>query len=149
MLTKIKVCTLVAAVAVGGVHHWSKKDIPIIETMIEMEARSRGVPTQVALGVARTESSLNPNTVGSAGEIGLFQLKCETARELGFHGPCRNLFEPAVNIYYGIEHLSRAQKRGERAHVGICGWVTLHNAGLHGRMTCGAYGKRVILASYR
>lgn len=44
------------------------------ERMIRMEAYRQGVNGDLAVAVAKTESSLNPNAKGSKGEIGLFQI---------------------------------------------------------------------------
>lgn len=48
----------------------------IIESIIK-EAKLAGVDPYLAVAIARTESSLNPNAIGKHGEIGLFQLRPE------------------------------------------------------------------------
>src|SRR5271155_4697685 len=45
-----------------------------IQNQIIQEANAQGVPSSIALAVAQQESSFNPNAVGSAGELGVFQL---------------------------------------------------------------------------
>lgn len=45
--------------------------------VIEQAAIEQGLDPKLALAIAKTESSLNPNAVGNLGEIGLFQLRPE------------------------------------------------------------------------
>lgn len=48
-----------------------------IATMIVTISISMGFDPNVALSVAMTESTLNPNAIGGIGEVGLFQLRPE------------------------------------------------------------------------
>lgn len=54
-----------------------------IAGMIQTTASQLGVPPSLALAVAQHESGLNQAAVGSAGEIGVFQLMPSTAAGLG------------------------------------------------------------------
>jgi soluble lytic murein transglycosylase len=68
------------------------------------------------LAVAYQESSLNPRALGRAGEIGLMQLKLETARwlarELDIKPPTRaQLFEPELNLELGAAYLRYLEER--------------------------------------
>ena len=56
--------------------------------MIKTMAPQYGVPTWFALRIAKIESGYNPRLRGNAGEYGVFQMKCTTARGLGFEGDC-------------------------------------------------------------
>ncbi|WP_035675785.1 transglycosylase SLT domain-containing protein, partial [Bradyrhizobium liaoningense] len=49
-----------------------------------------------------------PAVIGSVGEIGLMQVRPETAAMLGFRGSNAELAEPDINIHYGVLYLSRA-----------------------------------------
>lgn len=73
-----------------------------IQSEIISQSNSIGVPANISLAVARRESSLNPNAIGSQGEIGLFQLMPATASMLGVSNP----FDPYQNINGGITLLS-------------------------------------------
>lgn len=104
--------------------------------MIKTLAPAQGVPTWFALRIAKVESNYNPKARGSAGELGLYQLKCSTARELGFRGNCTTLLNPAVNIHYGLKHLAVAIKKSN-GNLKLA--ASKHNGGL---------GRKKLVASY-
>lgn len=81
-----------------------------VEAIIRSSAPAYGVPTWFALRIAKVESNYNPNVRGSAGEYGVYQLKCATARGIGFSGNCSQLLNPHVNVKYGLKHLSMAMR---------------------------------------
>ena len=66
------------------------------------------MPADIAEAVVFVESGYNSAVVGSVGEIGLMQVRPETAAMLGFRGSDAELAEPAINIHYGVLYLSRA-----------------------------------------
>jgi soluble lytic murein transglycosylase-like protein len=90
-------------------------------------APSYGVPTWFALRIAKVESGYNPHARGRAGEYGVFQLKCATARGIGFRGNCRSLLDAATNVRYGLKHLSLAV-RSSRGNLKLA--ASKHNGGL-------------------
>ena len=65
---------------------------------------------------------------GSAGEIGLMQIKLETARGLGYTGSRQALYNPETNIQWGMKYLAGAHKLGNGT---TCGTILRYNAG-HG-----------------
>lgn len=75
--------------------------IASIADQIQTTASAMGVPPQLALSVAQTESSLNPNAVSPKGAIGLFQLMPATAAQLGVDPT-----NPTQNIKGGIAYLA-------------------------------------------
>ena len=79
---------------------------------VKAHARAAGVPVGVALAVVRHESSFNPRARGRAGEIGLMQLKCQTARGMGYRGGCGGLYNVSTNLRYGMRYLRLALNRG-------------------------------------
>jgi soluble lytic murein transglycosylase-like protein len=99
--------------------------------MIKAQAPGQGVPTWFALRIAQIESGYNPGARGAAGEIGVFQLKCQTARGLGYRGSCGGLYNAATNIRYGLKHLSLAV-RSSKGNLKLA--ASKHNGGL-GRKT--------------
>jgi soluble lytic murein transglycosylase-like protein len=82
-------------------------DERVIAVIREM-APSYGVPTWFALRIANVESGYNPYARGRAGEIGIYQLKCQTARGMGFEGDCSALTDVRTNVHWGLKHLSLA-----------------------------------------
>ncbi len=95
--------------------------------MIKAQAPRHGVPTWFALRIAKVESGYNPGARGAAGEIGVFQLKCQTARGLGYRGSCGGLYNAATNIQYGLKHLGLAV-RSSRGNLKLA--ASKHNGGL-------------------
>ena len=91
---------------------------------VRTHARNAGVSQSVALAVVRQESSFNPRARGAVGEIGLMQVKCATARSVGYRGSCKGLYNVNTNLKYGMRYLKKALKRGS---------VGYYNAGIHAK----------------
>ena len=81
-----------------------------VVSLIKDMAPRYGVPTWFALRIAKVESGYNPNTRGAAGEYGVYQMKCATAKGIGFSGNCSQLLNASTNIQYGLKHLQMAMK---------------------------------------
>jgi hypothetical protein len=79
-----------------------------IRKIIERETARTNLPADIAEAVVFVESGYNPGTIGAVGEIGLMQVRPETAAMLGFRGNNAELAEPDINIHYGVLYLSRA-----------------------------------------
>ncbi|MET4326470.1 hypothetical protein ABIB80_002294 [Bradyrhizobium sp. i1.15.2] len=79
-----------------------------IRKIIERETAKTNLPAGIAEAVVFVESGYNPGTIGAVGEIGLMQVRPETAAMLGFRGNNAELAEPDINIHYGVLYLSRA-----------------------------------------
>jgi soluble lytic murein transglycosylase-like protein len=120
-MTGIKMNMSSQALAIKGVN-----DIEVASIIREM-APSYGVPTWFALRIANVESGFNPYARGSAGEIGIYQLKCQTARGLGFEGDCSQLTDVRTNVRWGLKHLSLAI---ESSGGNLMLAASKHNAGL-------------------
>lgn len=80
-----------------------------IDALIEAQARAAGVPASFVHAVVKRESNYNPNAKGGSA-LGLMQIKHATARGLGYQGDAAGLFDPAVNLRYGIAYLAGAYK---------------------------------------
>lgn len=96
------------------------------ENLIEDAAAKHGVPLALAHAVIRVESNYNPGARGSAGEVGLMQIKPATARGLGYRGSVRALYDPATNLEWGMRYLAAAHKL---ASGDTCGTILRYNAG--------------------
>lgn len=98
------------------------------DSLIESYAGANDVPLALAHAVVTVESNYNPKTRGAAGEIGLMQVKLQTARGMGYRGSAKGLYEPATNIRYGMMYLGAARKL---AGGDLCGTILKYNGG-HG-----------------
>ncbi|MDE1158274.1 MAG: transglycosylase SLT domain-containing protein [Neorhizobium sp.] len=96
--------------------------------LIEKYAAMNGVPVELATAVIQIESNFRPTVRGSAGEIGLMQVKPATARLMGYRGSDYGLFDPETNIRFGMKYLAGAHALGDGK---ICGTILKYNAG-HG-----------------
>lgn len=94
--------------------------------IIAQEARRAGVPVELAHAIVKVESNYRVHVTGRAGEIGLMQIKPATARDMGFEGNASELYNPLVNIKYGMKYLAGAAKRGGGT---LCGTILKYNAG--------------------
>ena len=72
------------------------------------EAAKAGLPYAIVDAVMKIESGYDPSVVGGVGEIGLMQVRPETAAMLGFKGLPGQLADPATNIHYGATYLGQA-----------------------------------------
>ena len=61
----------------------------------------------------------------------MFQLKCATAKGIGYRGDCSGLLDPRTNVQYGLKHLSLAMK-SSGGNLRLA--ASKHNGGL-GRKT--------------
>jgi soluble lytic murein transglycosylase-like protein len=96
--------------------------------VIARYAAQYGVPVSLAHAVISVESSYRPNMTGSAGEVGLMQIKPATARGLGYSGSVAGLYDPETNIRFGMKYLAMAHELGGGT---TCGTILKYNAG-HG-----------------
>ncbi|KEC54622.1 lytic transglycosylase domain-containing protein [Bartonella koehlerae] len=96
------------------------------ELLIRKFANKYNVPVNLAHAVVRVESDYKALTKGAAGEIGLMQIKPSTARGLGFKGSVQDLYDPAINLEYGMRYLARAYKLSAGD---TCGTILKYNAG--------------------
>jgi hypothetical protein len=96
-------------------------------------AEEVGLPPALADAVALVESRYDPYARGGDGEVGLMQILPTTAAMLGHRGSLAELFDPEVNIRYGVRYLAKAWQLAEGD---LCRALMKYRAG-HGeeRMT--------------
>jgi len=94
--------------------------------IVARHARANGVPVALADAVVSVESRYNPRVTGRAGEIGLMQIKLQTARGMGYRGTRDGLFDPETNVKYGMKYLGGAHKRGGGS---TCGTILKYQGG--------------------
>jgi soluble lytic murein transglycosylase-like protein len=95
-------------------------------SLITRYAKKYGVPVSLAHAVVRVESNFNPKARGSAGEIGLMQIKPATARMMGYKGSSKGLYNPETNLNFGMKYLAMAQDLGDGK---TCSTILKYNAG--------------------
>ncbi len=98
-----------------------------VVALIKDMAPRYGVPTWFALRIAKVESGYNPKTRGAAGEYGVYQMKCATAKGIGFSGNCSQLLNASTNVQYGLKHLQMAMKLSQ-GNLKLA--ASKHNGGL-------------------
>ncbi|QGM48122.1 transglycosylase SLT domain-containing protein [Methylocystis heyeri] len=101
--------------------------------LIHREAGAAAMPADLAYAVAFVESGFNPEASGDVGEVGLMQVRPQTAAMLGFRGTNRELATPGANVRYGVAYLAEAWRLAEGD---LCRTLMKYRAG-HGeeRMT--------------
>jgi soluble lytic murein transglycosylase-like protein len=109
--------------------------------LLVLTGYAEAAPRAFVDAVIHVESRGNARAVGRHGELGLGQLKLQTARGMGYRGNRAGLFDPKVNRHYTERYLDMALKR---AGGRLCHAASLYNMGLGARPRCTAYGKRVV-----
>jgi hypothetical protein len=103
----------------------------VVRALVEKEVQNTGLPADIADAVVHVESNYDPATIGGVGEIGLMQIRPETAAMLGFRGNNDELAKPEINIHYGVIYLSKAWRL---ANGDLCRALMKYRAG-HGEET--------------
>lgn len=135
----------------------------ILIKMAEMQATAQGVDPNLVKAIIHTESAWNPvvsryephwkylhfprvhaerlgitpdtETVLQSMSIGLMQIMGGVARELGFMGNLSELFEPGLNLEYGIKKLrSLVKKYADESEV-----ISSYNQGSPRRLPGGLF----------
>lgn len=113
-------------VKTGSIAPATAADPSPYSAIVARYAAAYGVPVSLANAVIRIESNYQPNKTGSAGEVGLMQIKPATARMLGYSGSTKALYNPETNIKYGMKYLAMAHDLGGGT---TCGTILKYNAG--------------------
>ncbi len=106
------------------IYRWTRQSLPtkfrdqshqIAQAVID-SAHKYGFDPVFILSVIKTESSFNPERVGSVGELGLMQIRPETgewiAKRAGLKWKgAKSLRDPVVNIRLGSAYLSYVRER--------------------------------------
>lgn len=106
---------------------------PVVEVVKSIERID--VSTPFILAIIERESSGNPNAVREEPRIndksiGLMQILVRTARDRGFRGTERELFEPFTNVKFGIRQIEWIRKTvGTNDFARI---AAAYNAGVRG-----------------
>ena len=97
-----------------------------IEALVIKKAIEHKIDATFANAIVKVESNYNPRIRGRQGEYGLGQIKCQTARGVGFKENCDLLLDPETNLEYSYRYLKQAI---ERANGNECFAASLYNTG--------------------
>ena len=101
------------ALSAHGLTHGDDCDKASVPGLVEQAARRHGVPVQLALSVARTESSFHAHAISRTGAMGLMQLMPGTADGLGLGDP----FDPTENTDGAARYLAQLTRRYRGDHT--------------------------------
>lgn len=108
-----------------------KKSAVSLSTAILKESEKHSFDPVFVLAVIKTESSFNPMARGSAGEIGLMQIKPDTAAwiakkfKITWKGP-KTLENPVMNVRIGVAYMNYLREKFDR-HANM--YVSAYNMG--------------------
>lgn len=108
----------------------------VLITTLPAEAASK----RLVQAIIKVESNGNPKAKGRAGEYGLMQIKCATARSVGFKGNCSRLLNPKTNVKYGTRYLNFSIKMSPNLDTAI----SRYNRGVYSKFRgCSSYCRKV------
>lgn len=111
-----------------------------IVNLVTFKAVEYNIPIKFAHAVIHVESRYHTN-VKHNGSYGLGQIKCTTAKGIGFKGECKKLFEPETNLDYSFKYLRMAL---DLAKDNECHAATLYQGGLGVKPRSSTYCKLVM-----
>jgi soluble lytic murein transglycosylase-like protein len=97
-----------------------------LSSIVSHYAEDAGIPDTLVRAVVRVESDWDQSMTGFAGEIGLMQIKPESARDMGFVEQDEMLYDPDTNIRWGVRYLAEAWRL---ANGDLCQTVLKYQAG--------------------
>ena len=115
-------CAGCETVSAGGANY---SNAPLVQLTAD-KAHEHNVPSTLAIAVVTLESNWDAKAL-SQGNYGLGQIKCGTARGIGFNGKCDALLQPEVNLEYSMAYLRMAL---DQAQGDECQALTWYNEGL-------------------
>ena len=114
-----------------------------IRALVIKKAIEHRIDAIFANAIVKVESNYNPRMRGKAGEYGLGQIKCQTARSVGFKQDCDLLYDPETNLEYSYRYLKKAI---ERTNGNNCFAASLYNTGFGIRPHKSEYCNKVLAA---
>lgn len=118
-------------------------DTQALRDLAEMYAKQNGIDPRLGVALIQVESRFDPWATGSAGEIGLGQLKLQTAVDLGYTGNARGLYHVGTNLRYSMRYLAMAKAKSDGSQ---CGALSKYNAGLYSSERRSDYCRRITAA---
>jgi soluble lytic murein transglycosylase-like protein len=97
-------CALVACAVPAAA-----SDRAAINALVAQHAHANGVPEALVHRIIQRESGYNPRA-SNRGNLGLMQIRYETARAMGYSGPTSGLLDANTNLAYAVPYLANAYK---------------------------------------
>jgi soluble lytic murein transglycosylase-like protein len=111
MIARFALGCAVAACALPA----AASDRATIDALVAQHAKAHGVPEALVHRVIQRESSYNPRA-SSRGNLGLMQIRYDTARGMGYAGPASGLLDANTNLTYAVPYLANAYRVGGGSH---------------------------------
>src|SRR3954468_22506370 len=80
-----------------------------IDGLVSQHAKANGVPEALVHRIITRESGYNPRA-SRGGNLGLMQIRYETARGMGYTGSASGLLDANTNLTYAVPYLANAYK---------------------------------------
>jgi soluble lytic murein transglycosylase-like protein len=103
------ICALALALSCSAALAGSRPHSPALDALIAHYARIHGVPASLVRRVVAKESGYEPAAFNHR-FYGLMQITYRTARSMGYRGEPEGLFDPEVNLTYGVPYLANAYR---------------------------------------
>ena len=113
-----------------------------LDGAIARHAAANGLPVELVHRVVKRESNYNPRA-SSKGNIGLMQIRYQTARGVGYTGSAAGLLDAETNLTYAVKYLKGAYQAAGGNHSRA---VALYASGYHGRGVAVARRAPVVVA---
>jgi len=98
-----------------------------IKELVTNIAERHNVPLDLAHAIIYVESKYNPNVMGQKGEYGLGQIRCGTAKQMGFKGSCDQLHDAKNNLEFSMAYLRYAL---DLTNNDVCKAASYYGSGL-------------------
>jgi len=112
-----------------------------IKELVTIIAERHKVPFDLAHAVIYVESKYNPNVMGQKGEYGLGQIRCGTAKNMGFKGKCEELHDAKNNLEYSMAYLRYALDQTDND---ICKAASYYGSGIIPKSNKTAYCRKIL-----
>lgn len=84
--------------------------VPYSPDSLDYYGEKYGMSSNLIKAIIRVESNFDPNAVSPDGSVGLMQIQCPTARDMGVKD-CKKLKDPKTNIETGLKYFRFLQQK--------------------------------------
>ena len=119
-------------------HEYTSLDV---KELVTIYAERHNVPMNLAHAVIYVESRYNPKVMGAKGEYGLGQIRCGTAKSMGFNGKCDELHDAKNNLEFSMAYLRYALDLNNND---VCKAASYYGSGLVPSTNKTAYCQKIL-----